>query len=383
LNVLFVSGYNPFIAGSGPGNGLYYLSQALADLGCDVHILTLSANETGNLGKVKIHYYNPPANSLKDSWVPFSIFSIKQIRELCNACDIHLVNGRSPTTFGYAMLEHNKLPYIVSVHGTAYGELSSYYSTPLNFFNTSELKDTLFTQPMWASLTKFEYKNADRVVAVSKSVADEVIHYFHVNPQRVRVIPNGVHNPFKTNNVDEEDGLILSIGRLIWRKGFAYLIKAMPAVLKEYSNARLSIVGSGSYDQQLVELTKKLGVAQAVTFHPVMQKEDLFRLYLKAQVYVQPSLYEPLGNTVLEAMASGKPVVASRVGGIPEAITDQKSGLLIDPYSSEQIAQKIILLLSDAAYRKTLGQSAKEKVSRDFSWETVAKKTLNLYNELV
>lgn len=385
MKILFVSAYNPFQSGSGPGNGLNNLSQALAAIGCDVHILTPKIEKTGDLGKgVTLHYYdNPLKNTVfAKSWIPFSLFSIRQIKYLCNKYGIDIVNGRSPSTFFYSAIRDKKLPFVVSAHGTSFGEISSVYKTPFSFLNLQELIGAGIIQPMWASLTNIEYKCSSRVVAVSRAVAHELISYYHIDRKKIVVIPNGV----KSSNVideKEEDNLILSVGRMIWRKGFTYLIKAMPLILEDFPKTRLLLVGSGQYRDKLTAYIKSLNLQGVVTIHETVPKEKLFYLYSKAQIYAQPSLYEPLCNTLLEAMSQQKPVVASNVGGIPEIITNQKNGLLVDPYNASQLADAIKLFLSDSNYRKKLGHNAKLTVDENFSWSLVAKKTSAMYKELV
>jgi glycosyltransferase involved in cell wall biosynthesis len=181
----------------------------------------------------------------------------------------------------------------------------------------------------------------------------------------------------------EKEHMILSVGRLVWRKGYKYLIDAMLHVLSEYPNAKLVIVGHGEQGIPLQIYVKKLGIDGSVRFLDNVSREKLYSLYSEAEVYVQPSLYEPFGITILEAMSMRKPVVATSVGGIQEIITNGVEGLLVEPRNSSQLADAVINLLSDSSLRRKLGNKARERVEKEFTWEAIAKKNLALYNNLL
>lgn len=381
FKVLFVSAYNPFEAGSGPGNGLFYLSQAIARLGCEVHILTPQSNTIGELDGVQIHFYTNPLRGkpFGNSWLFFSILCQKQISTLCEEYKINIINGRSPSTFGHALTQEPRLPFVVSVHGTSFGELRALYLAKRK--NPSIIKNALITQPTWAYLTNLEYQYADCLLAVSKAVAEELVSYYHIAPEYIQVIHNGVL-PVEPKET-EEANILLSVGRMVWRKGFLYLIQAMPEVLKEFPDITLVLVGDGPYKPELVKCVKEMHLEKSVTFYDNMTKHELFNVYTKAKVYVQPSLYEPLCNTILEAMAYKRPVIATRVGGIPEIISDQRNGLLVDPFNSQQLASSISLLLSDDSLRKKLAEKGCQSVRASFSWEKIAAETLATYTRVI
>jgi glycosyltransferase involved in cell wall biosynthesis len=382
MKVLFASGYSPFEPGSGPGNGLFHLSQALVSLGCDVHILVPQSNFTANLGNVRVHYYTNPVEgkTLSRSWTLFSLFSVYQINHLCKKYGIDVVNGRSPTTFAYSVMRKGELPFVVSAHGTSFGEISSAYNAPLKQLNRFELLNASLIQPSAVCTTHLEYANADRVIAVSRAVANELHAYYRIDKKKITIIHNGVQDI--SGNGCETKNLLLSVGRMVWRKGFTYLINSMPNILKENPNAKLILVGEGPYKPKLLHLVKKLNLQNSVTFFNTLSKDKLFQLYARAQVYIQPSIYEPLCNTILEAMSSKKAVIASRVGGIPEIIANGKNGILIDAFDEKQLAVSVNALLCNKDYREELGRNAKATVTANFSWLSIAKKTLNVYESL-
>jgi 1,4-alpha-glucan branching enzyme len=199
-------------------------------------------------------------------------------------------------------------------------------------------------------------------------------------------IHNGIDLSSFTDLRAEEEGeehTILSVGRLEWRKGYKYLIDAMPNVLSEYTSAKLLVVGVGDQKAHLQRHARKLGIENSVLFLGKVSAERLYSLYHEAEVYVQPSLYEPFGITILEAMSMRKPVVATRVGGIPEIITNGVEGLLVEPGDSLQLAKATTNLFSDSSSRRRLSTNARKRVEREFTWEAIAKKTLEFYTNLL
>jgi glycosyltransferase involved in cell wall biosynthesis len=177
--------------------------------------------------------------------------------------------------------------------------------------------------------------------------------------------------------------VILFVGRLIWRKGVKYLIDAMPQILAEYVDTKLLVVGNGEQWPFLEKRIKKLGIESSVQFLGKVPSENLYSLYNEADVYAQPSLYEPCALTILEAMSMRKSIVATRVGGIPELITNGVEGLLVEPGNSLQLARAITNVFSDSSCRRRFGSNARKKVEREFTWEAIAKKTFEFYKNLL
>lgn len=390
LRVLFLSLFNPFVGESGPGSHLRGLSQSLNKLGCEVHILVLgSENSTRVVNGVQTHCLSSSSNPLlripvaKDS--VSSLRARKEVDRLSREYKIDIVHGQSPSSYGYGLLRRLDIPFVVTLHGTSFGELLSYSGVPLSFINPTLIYNATFEMVL-AFQTYIEYRCADKVIAVSKATAEETERFYHLSRERVVAIHNGIDLSVFTDSRPEEDGkhTLLSVGRLAWRKGYKFLIDAMPNVLSEYPNAKLLLVGDViTKNVPLQQQVRKLGIENSVHFLGRVPPERLYSLYHEADVYVQPSLYEPFGITILEAMSMGKPIVATRVGGIPELITNGVEGLLVESGNSLELARAIINVFSDSSRRKCFGRNARKRVEREFTWETIAKKTLELYKNLL
>ena len=389
MRILFLSINDPFTTKAGLENHVSGISQALVKLGCEVHILVLNSERNSKfVNGVRMHYLDPSFKRLYgfplSKLFIFNLFSYKEIVKLCQEFQIDIVHGQSPSSIGYGLLRKNDLPFIVTLHATSFGEMVN------NFVPIFALRPSIIFEAVLGSmmpfLTYLEYKSADKVIAVSKATAEEAIGYYRLPKKSVVAIHNGLNLKEFSNFYESGEGnghMILSVGRLSQTKGFMYLINAMPTVLSKYPDAKLVLVGGGLQRPSLQDKARKLGIENSVIFLSRVSVERLSLLYSKATVYVQPSIYEPFGLTILEAMSMKKPIIATRVGGIPELITNGVEGILVEPKNSIQLAMGITKLLSDSICRKRLASNARKKVEAFFTWDVIAKKTLELYLDLL
>ena len=172
-----------------------------------------------------------------------------------------------------------------------------------------------------------------------------------------------------------------SVGLLAERKGYEYLIRALAALLPDVPSIRLVLIGGGEQEQYLRTLADELGLTPYVHF--LGWRGDVPDLLSVLDLYVQPSLTEGLPHTVVEAAASGLPIVATRVGGIPEVIQDGISGVLVDPRDATGLASGITRLLADPATRQALGSAARLWCLEHFSADAMARRYEALYLSLL
>jgi glycosyltransferase involved in cell wall biosynthesis len=176
---------------------------------------------------------------------------------------------------------------------------------------------------------------------------------------------------------------VLFVGGLEPRKGLEYAMLAMPRILEKYPNARLVAVGKsgfrGTDDPAWFKvLAERAGVGDAVELHESVSQEMLMQLYADCDLLVLPSRNEGWGLSIMEAMACEKPVVATRVGGIPELLSDGKEGLLVETGDVAGLADAVGRLLGDSALRAKMGRAGLDRV-KDFSWDQTAKTVLRAY----
>lgn len=205
---------------------------------------------------------------------------------------------------------------------------------------------------------------------------------------KIEVIPFGVDTDFfRPLDVYKDENIfqILSVGYLIERKGFEYLIRAMPLVLEKHKQARLKIVGSGPLESKLKELIYELDLGDEVEIVNNVSDEELLMIYNSSDLFVLPSIVDSQGNTeglgvvLLEAMACGLPVIGSDVGGIPDIIEDNKTGIMISEKDISGISGAILKLIENENYLEKLSIQGYDIVRDRFSWKKISKLYLNVY----
>jgi glycosyltransferase involved in cell wall biosynthesis len=231
-------------------------------------------------------------------------------------------------------------------------------------------------------------KITDKIVAVSEDVKEDIIRYDRIDPSKLQVIPNGIDverfNPEKnTSNIrkefplEEDDIVIGFIGRIVPAKGLEYLLNALPYLKEEFKSIKLLIIGEGSLVEKLKEKAKKNNIFDNILFTGV--RRDIPEILASIDIFVMPSTAEGLPNSLLEAMAMGKPVVATEVGGIPELIKNGRSGLLVPPKNPEALATAIRDLISNDQLAAKMGQAARNFVMNNHSIVKIAQKWQTLY----
>ena len=199
----------------------------------------------------------------------------------------------------------------------------------------------------------------------------------------ISVIPFGVDTEvFKPTRPKErrEECQILYAGSLYPLKGVHDLIRAIAYARKRGSKAHLTIVGEGQQKEALTALARALGIEEHVKFEGFAPYSNMPQYYERSDIFCFPTLGEPFGKAVIEAMACGKPVIATNAGGPAEIIQDKVDGILVPPSNPEAIAQQIIRLIEDKNERRRLGERARETAVNRFSWSTIAEKYHQLYS---
>jgi len=237
----------------------------------------------------------------------------------------------------------------------------------------------------FSRISKFILDNSDKITANSNYTSRAVAELDSSAERTIEVIPMGVDierfNPktkINLKNKFNSDYLIFSVGRLVEKKGIKYLVMAMKYIVKKYPDAKLIIGGDGPERKNLERLVENLNMRKNVTFLGYVKPSELPRYYASSDVFVLPSIEtsqgdtEGLGVVILESLASGTPVVASRTGGIPEPIRHKENGLLSNPKDPRDIAEKIILILSDTSLRKKLSSEGRSYVQKQFFWDCIA-----------
>jgi glycosyltransferase involved in cell wall biosynthesis len=232
----------------------------------------------------------------------------------------------------------------------------------------------------------------DKIVAVSESIKEDIIKYDKIDPSKILVIHNGVdiskfapdgrfHDIRKEFAITDSDVVIGFIGRLVPAKGIEYLIDAFSHLERNLKNIKLLIVGHGSLLDRLRERAHEHSINGSVLF--TGERHDIPDILSGIDIFVMPSVAEGLPNSLLEAMAMRKPIIATSVGGIPEVIRNGINGLLVPPRNAESIITAIKKLLDKRHLAKKMGQSARYFVEENLSIQATARKWESLYISLL
>jgi sugar transferase (PEP-CTERM/EpsH1 system associated) len=232
---------------------------------------------------------------------------------------------------------------------------------------------------------------ADRVICVAGGVADFAAQTIGISPDKLVVIHNGIPlGGFQPGDriaaraslgISPSACVVGTVGRLHPVKGTSYLLQAFADLAPGHAEAILLLVGDGPQRAQLEGLARCLENPERVQF--LGNRSDVPRLLQAMDVFVLASVWEGMPNVALEAMAVGLPVVATGVGGTPEAVVDGETGLLVPPRDPGGLARAITRLLRDPELRRKMGQAGRRWVEQHFSVERMVRQTERLYEELL
>lgn len=228
---------------------------------------------------------------------------------------------------------------------------------------------------------------ADIYVAVSDSIKHLLID-LGIHESKIRTVPNGVDTQlFHPNSKIKEDNVLLFVGRIVPNKGLHVLLKSLEFIK---TPVKLVVIGPKShlYPEYYTEISRMVEESNRRTPHEVVflgkqSKQDMINWYQRATVFVCPSISEPFGIVNLEALSCGTPVVASRVGGIPEAVEHQKTGILVPGGAHKELADAIQSLLADPKMRATFSSEGRKSVLRKFSSQAIAENLARMYQSLL
>jgi len=354
---------------SGVGNRVYYLSRELAKKGHEVHVITKQEEYVSN--EVNAYYVQIPKHIFKIPPVPlpqvsiFNLLAYKKFEEIKYKINPDLIDVQHVHISPIVHMIKEKDNLAITCHGTEIGlfNLDRSYLSLVNLIN-SQFEKNIF-------------KKSKAVIAVSDYIKKEIMNYYDLQSNKVITIHNGIDlkefNDVRIIGLKDKLGvsnIILFMGGYSKRKGIHILLKAL-AKIKEKDWA-LIIVGSGDLKskKEIIDLIYSLNIKNKIINFSNISRELLKSILFEADIFVHPALYEPFGIAVLEAMATGKAIIATRVGGIPEILAN--AGVIIG-VSSEELRKALEMLISDIELGKKYSKLAKER-AKIFNWANIAEK---------
>ena len=380
MNVLLLSReYPPHVYG-GAGVVVDHLSRALARR-ASVEVRCFGDNEQTRPG-LTVHGYSP--------WERLAGGAEAAYAPALEALSVGLAMARDPVRAdvvhthtwyvglgGMLVQAIHGLPLVVTLHSLE----------PLRPWKADQL-GTGYLVSSWAE--RLAVERADRVIAVSAQMRADILANFRVEPERVVVLHNGVDAKAFTRTERREaldrhgvrEPYALFVGRISEQKGIFQLLEAARQLPE---GVQLVLCASSPDTPELLTRlqTAVSGRPEIRWINAMLPVEEVVQIYSHAAVFVCPSVYEPFGIINLEAMACGTPVVASRVGGIPEVVADGETGWLVEPGDPAALAQALRIALADPQRARRMGEAGRRRVEAHFSWDRIAALTMDVYQQAI
>ena len=374
MKILQVSAYfYPHIGGS--EKYCYGLSKELADRGHEVHVLTSKLIRKSKFNEkidgFYVHRYPSAGVIWKSNPATFIIPELKR----SDADVIHSHSYIFLTSFQASLVRRflNKSPHLLHLHG------GIDVTSPPNDYSTRIkllIKQAIYDK----TIGNFTVKNADALASVSRRDMDLAEKIWGVNRDNLFWVPNAL-DPNEFNNDGYKDSLnVVFIGRLEAWKGLSILSKVAEIIGKERNDVKFIVIGDGSMRNYIEMEASRLGNIDVLGF---VRRETIKSVLSNASVFVLPSYcMEGLPTVCLEAMSSGVPIVASRVGGVPEVVIDKETGYLFPPGDSKLCADRLLRILADEPLRNRMGRHGRRLVEQFYTWERVVEKVERIYEKI-
>ncbi|MBS7531144.1 glycosyltransferase family 4 protein [Hazenella sp. IB182353] len=386
LRVVFLCWEYPPLVVGGLSVAVNGLAVHMAKQGIEVHVVTSRVESTPKyelLDGVHIHRVGKYIDQVGGA---FFDWTVHLNLEMVNEVDC-LISGGLQFDLIHA---HDWLVYFAAKY------LKQVYDTPIiySFHGLQAPRNKAAQVTEFDKIHEIEIKSsqmADRVITVSYSMKDDLQRLLGLSSEKINVISNGIQvpeNPIAPTQLLEkayvsvDEKMVLFIGRLVIEKGVHILLEAAKIVLQKYPKVKFVIAGDGYLRNVLEEKARELRVMEHVVFTGIVDRKKRDHLYQLADICVFPSLYEPFGIVALEAMSYQTPVIVSDTGGLSEIITHRKNGLRIKSGDIESLASQIIWCLENATSVNQMVEIAYEELSIKYNWNTIAKETISVYNEV-
>ena len=378
--------YPPRIVG-GIAKVVYDLSKRLIKDGHEVTVVTYKEgdvpyyeNDKGvEVYRVDNYMINP--NNFID-WIMQLNFNL-----VAKASEIMNKNGKFDVIHAHDWLVANaaktlkasyNIPIVATIHATESGRNGGIRDEQQRYINDTE----------W--MLTYE---ASEVIVNSNYMKNEVQRLFGLPFEKINVIPNGINlniyngiernYEFRRKYARDNEKIIMCAGRLVYEKGFQYLIDAAPKILSKYNDAKFIIAGKGGMLNELKAKADYLGISNKVYFTGQLTPKEIYTMYRCADIAVFPSTYEPFGLVAIEGMYAGTPIVVSDVGGLNEIVEHGVTGMKSYAGNPNSIADSILALLFDYQLAYNIAKNGRAKVKETYNWTKIAQDTHFIYQKSI
>ena len=378
--VLCVYPSNKIVAGSGAERYNYDLTHSISHIkDIELHVISVGKeNKEFKEDNLIIHMIQ------KRNFISIPIFHPLLVWKIIYKTteidpDIVHATSTSPTNAPAAAFLRDKYPTMLTVFGITAKE-QKYYREDHKIIR--KLIDYTLS-PIGILIERYVLSKMPNIVVQTPSIKNIISKW---TKSKIYIVPSGIDYErikiMQSNTLFNEKPDIFIVNYMTKIKGIDFLIKALPIVTNSIPNLSVCIGGSGPQENELKYLVKKLGLDKTVKFLGFVSEEEKYQYYKSCKIVVVPSRWDCQPDAPLVAAASGKPAIASRIGGIQDTVEDGKTGFLFEPENIEDLADKIVTLLKDEKLREEIGSAAKEKV-KSYDWKKIAERTVEIYNVVI
>jgi glycosyltransferase involved in cell wall biosynthesis len=377
-----------------------HLLEGLAEKGHEVIVISTkhpSGKKYEEINGIKLHYLeNTTFGSPRRGWKKESL---RAFLEILKEKESDLVVSQSKAGYGVFNFAKKKgIPSVTINHGYETMILWSILNQVTNFrTGFAKLLKTLLSAIYYSLFQEYPVLiNSSAIIAVSDKVAKVIGRRPLIDKKKIRIINYGIDLEIfgvskekrkKTReflNIADQDRLVLFLSLISKQKGADVALRAFKELSKKERNIKLIIGGDGEYLDEAKRLAKTLHIEQAVSFPGFVPNEETSGYYNAADIFVFPTLrLESFGIVIAEAMACGKPVIASNIGSIPNVIDNGVNGILIPPGDYEELASQIRRLLKDRDYFNMLSEKGRSKATNRFGLGRMVKETICVFESVV
>jgi len=387
LKVLMLSWEFPPKTVGGLARHVDDLSRTLVNQGTEVHVITCAVqgcHPYENIAGVHVHRVGTFQESHGEFFHWVLQLNIKMAeyadRLISQIGGFHIIHAHDwLVAYAAKTLKHKfHIPLVATIHATEHGRNQGIHNEIQSYIHRVEWE---LTYEAW------------RVICCSRYMEKEIAGIFSLPENKLDIIANGVTPAnleprfmpadFRSGYALPWEKIVFFLGRLVQEKGVQVLINSIPGILDQHPEAKFLIGGKGPMLDNLKEQVRTMGLEEKVMFLGYVDDNRRNWLLNCADVAVFPSLYEPFGIVVLEAMAAGTPVIVADTGGLSEIINHGVDGYKVIPGDNQSLSLHINLMLSDAAKAREMSRQAKDKIHRLYNWDGIAQETKTVYERVL
>jgi len=387
MKVLMLSWEYPPKSVGGLSTHVYYLAQELVKLGHEIYLVTCEAGTAlkQQMDNGVFVYRVEPLKIDTDDFIKW----VMQLNFAIVEAATKLIQQNGPfdlihshdwlTAFSSKVLKcANDIPLISTIHATEQGRNNGIFTEMQRYISATE---------------KLLCSESYKVIVCSEYMRKQVQDIFHTSIEKIKVIPNGVnHNEFekefnlkefRDKYAEEKDKIVFYVGRHVFEKGVHLIIEAAEQIVNGYRDTKFIIGGKGPMTEELKARVQVMGLTDKFEFLGYVEDEIRNKLYRVSDVAVFPSLYEPFGIVVLEAMSAGCPVIVSDTGGLSEIVKHEINGLKCFVGSPRSLGDNVLKILNDEKLKENIVKNSLKDIQEKYTWNKIAESTVDVYSTMI